>query len=294
MIPVFQDINELHKATGTKLKSRFAGFHIIRNEEAAEKCINHMYSHRCGFHQICVDHESNYELGLDSDSHQITNNQLYFIPKGTIISWEAEYVGLWKGYTIFFKPEFLKRDDIPTELGDFFKDGKPRVLQLDRQSKHYLDASCEQMLLEQASDQADLPKVLGHWFSLFLLYCNRYYGTAKIETGSFEHAIKYRFQELLNFNIEKHRKVDFYADQLNISPRHFTRLIKRTTGITAKKVILEKMTEVAKERLKHSELTISEIAYSLNFKNIPQFNKHFKAITGVTPSQYRRTFRGIS
>ena len=292
MIPVFQNIDDLQQATGTGLKSRIPGFYIIRNEEVAEKCINRMYSHRCGFHQICLDHESNYQLGLDSDSHQITNNQLYFIPKGTIISWNAEYVGLWKGYTIFFHPEFLKLGDMPTELGDFFKDGKPRVLRLDKKSQHYLDAFCEQMLLEQASDQTDLPKVLVHWFSLFLLYCNRYYSTANVETRSFEHSVKYRFQELLNFNIEKHRTVDFYADQLNMSSRHFTRLIKKTTGTTAKKVILEKMTEVAKERLKNSELTISEIAYNLNFKNIPQFNKHFKAITGVTPSQYRRKFRG--
>lgn len=288
-IPVFQEINDLYKATRINQRTHIQDFHIIRNQEVAQQCIQQMYSHRCEFHQISLDLQSNYRLGLDDHLYQITNNNLYFVPKGTIISWNSDQVGLWKGYTILFKPEFLKIYPASHQVIDFFKDGMPRLLALVPDSQPLLTYLCEQMLSEQKTNQVEVQGMLKHWLVLFLLYCKRYHNLQASGTETYEFKVKYQFQEILSLHIEKHRNVNFYADVLNLSPRNLTRLIKKTTGLTVKQMILKKMIEVAKERLRNSDQSISEIAYGLNFRNPSQFTKHFKSLTGQTPSEFRRT-----
>lgn len=287
MIPIFSSINELHHAAQSGLSTRLSNFHIIRNEAASDQMVKQMPSHRCDFHQICLDHRSDYHLGLDEKTHQITNHNLYFIPRGTIINWQSEHDNHWKGYTIFVKAEFMSFNHRDAK-NNFFISGQPSVLPLNEEALQQLSSFCEQMLAEQASALKDFRVVLRDWFSLFLQYCNRYFNVQECEDYSYEMQIKYKFQELLNFHIEKQRNVDFYANALHLSPKHFTRLIKKATGRTPKRVIVEKLTEVAKERLKNSNLPIAEIAYGLGFNHTPQFNKHFKEVTGTTPSEYRR------
>ena len=43
----------------------------------------------------------------------------------------------------------------------------------------------------------------------------------------------------------------------------------------------------AEAKLKSTDLTIQEIAYSLNFPDISFFGKYFKRYTGMSPKQYR-------
>ncbi|MCS3135054.1 helix-turn-helix domain-containing protein [Phocaeicola vulgatus] len=57
---------------------------------------------------------------------------------------------------------------------------------------------------------------------------------------------------------------------------------KTVTDIIAKLVITD-----AEAKLKSTDFTIQEIAYSLNFPDISFFGKYFKRYTGMSPKQYR-------
>ncbi len=287
MIPTFQKFNDLHKAAVTGLSAPFDDFYIFRNQSISEHSLKCMYAHRCSFHQVCLDVDSDYEASFDANAYSISNNSLYFVPKGTIITWTSEHDALWSGYTIFFRSEFLGAN-ISKFRSSFFRNGQPSLFSLNVTSLLQLSTFCEQMLTEQAASLTDTRVILQDWFSLFLSYCQRYFYTFKQEEVPYEMSIKYRFQELLSFHIEKQHSVTFYADALNLSPRHFTRLIKKATGKTAKEMIISKIVEVAKAQLNNTEMSISQIAYQLGFKNTPQFNRHFKAFTGKTPSAYRK------
>lgn len=52
-------------------------------------------------------------------------------------------------------------------------------------------------------------------------------------------------------------------------------------------IIKERILMEAKNHLTHTSMTISEIAYQLNFSDNSNFVKFFKSLTGLTPSQYR-------
>ncbi len=63
------------------------------------------------------------------------------------------------------------------------------------------------------------------------------------------------------------------------------------TGLTAQQHIHEKLIEKAKELLSTTNLSVSEIAYSLGFEFPQSFNKLFKNKTQVSPMEFRQSFR---
>lgn len=101
-------------------------------------------------------------------------------------------------------------------------------------------------------------------------------------------------KELLRVVIQHYkseRNVTFYAQQLHLSPQHLSTTIKKTTGKTLTEIISSLIIHDAKAKLRSTELTVQEIAYSLNFSDISFFGKYFKRYTGMSPKQYRNTPR---
>ena len=283
----YYDFDDLHHAARTGQRSRWADFHIMRNEDTDEHQQNEMPPHICDFHQVCVDLRSDYRIGMDSAQHQTSDKSLYFLPRGSIISWSSEHTDLWAGFTIMFKAELLQ-DSVTGGLQQFLGAATPTLVELDGAAAAQLSALCERMLTEYHGQQPDARFVIKDWLRLFLRYANRYARFSRPSAAGDHTELKYRFQKLLSFNVERERSVAFYANALNVSPRHFTRRIRETAGRSAKQIIQEKLVEVAKSYLYDGSLTVSEVAFALNFSNVPQFSRTFKQWSGVSPSAFRR------
>ena len=95
-------------------------------------------------------------------------------------------------------------------------------------------------------------------------------------------------RQIIN-NYKQERGVAFYADKLHLSAQHLSTTVKKTTGKTLTDVISTFVINDAQGKLKSTDMTIQEIAYSLNFSDISFFGKYFKRYTGMSPKQYRNT-----
>jgi AraC-like DNA-binding protein len=98
------------------------------------------------------------------------------------------------------------------------------------------------------------------------------------------------FKEFIRLVSEHHRKerrVDFYAERLFLSSKHFSTVIKKVSGKTAGQWIDEYVILEAKTLLKYSAMSIQEIAYYMNFPNPSFFGKYFRHHTGMSPSEYK-------
>lgn len=98
------------------------------------------------------------------------------------------------------------------------------------------------------------------------------------------------FKEFIKLVSEHHRKerrVDFYAERLYLSPKHFSTVIKKVSGKTAGQWIDEYVILEAKTLLKYSSMSIQEVAYYMNFPNPSFFGKYFKHHTNLSPSEYK-------
>lgn len=96
-----------------------------------------------------------------------------------------------------------------------------------------------------------------------------------------------QFMQLLGEHFRQERTVGFYAQQLCITPKYLTTLIKRISGHSVSEWIDSYVILEAKALLKHSNRSIQEIAYCLNFPNQSFFGSYFKRNTGMSPSQYK-------
>lgn len=97
-----------------------------------------------------------------------------------------------------------------------------------------------------------------------------------------------RFLELLGEHAGKERSVTFYANEMCITPKYLSTVVKSTSGKSALEWIHQTTTDAIVRRLKYSDKTIKEIADELNFPNLSFFGKFVKAQLGMPPKEYRR------
>ena len=97
------------------------------------------------------------------------------------------------------------------------------------------------------------------------------------------------FYNLLINNYHTYHKVDWYAQQLCLTPKHLSTSIRKTTNKSAAKWIDEVLILHAK-RLLHTrhDMTVQQIAYELGFKENATFCRFFKDQTSLRPSEYRK------
>lgn len=96
-----------------------------------------------------------------------------------------------------------------------------------------------------------------------------------------------KFSKLIRENIRQQRTVQFYADQLHVSNKYLIEIIKKASGKTPHEVIDETLLKEAYVMLGNPDITISEIAFDLQFNSASAFGRFFKKHTALSPSEYR-------
>lgn len=97
-----------------------------------------------------------------------------------------------------------------------------------------------------------------------------------------------RLVSLLHEHYRTERSVEFYADQMNLTPKHLSRVVRKHSGKSVHQWIDEFVVLEIKNLIKYSDLSIQQISYELNFPNPSFMGQYFKRITGKTPGEYRR------
>lgn len=96
-----------------------------------------------------------------------------------------------------------------------------------------------------------------------------------------------RFMDLLQRDFRHHRDIGYYSDQLVVTPKYLSKLIKDISGLSAAQWIDEFTVAEASVLLKFSDKNIQQIAEYLDFPSQSFFSKYFKSHTGVSPSEWR-------
>ena len=91
--------------------------------------------------------------------------------------------------------------------------------------------------------------------------------------------------------IEDHQAEDLsltdVARAVNASTFYFCKVFKKSTGINFTDYVSRVRIEKAKNLALNPNLRISEIAFEIGFQSLTHFNRVFKRITGMSPTQYR-------
>ena len=99
-----------------------------------------------------------------------------------------------------------------------------------------------------------------------------------------------RFMRLVEQSDGRIRKVDDFANQLNVTPKYLSTLLKETMSRRPSEVIQLFTAKAIVRRLRFTDMTMQEIANDLNFPNASFFGKYVKEHLGMTPLEYRKKY----
>ena len=88
-------------------------------------------------------------------------------------------------------------------------------------------------------------------------------------------------------HLHKKISVEELSKHTGLSPSYLSRLFRKETGESITEYIIKRKINAAKNMLKYSGYSLSEISATLAFSCQSYFTKIFKELEGVTPKKYR-------
>jgi AraC family transcriptional regulator len=134
-----------------------------------------------------------------------------------------------------------------------------------------------------------LAESLGNVLAVQLL---RYFGapgSADLHSGGVLPKHKFRVViEYIHDHLDAELSLDHLAAVAHVSPYHFARLFKHSTGLPPHQYVIARRVERAKELLREPDRpALAEVATEVGFSDQSHFTRHFKRLVGVTPRQFR-------
>lgn len=249
------------------------------------------YPHRHDFfHVVWVTHGSGHHI-IDSASYEVRPNTLFFMSPGQVHDFQLSDDS--RGYTINFSSEFfslqLENKKILHEIPVYKLESPIPVVYLSAEQAAGLQPVMNDMEAECEAEEQGYHDVLRSYLAIFLLKASRF---AAPVTGT-EPVLRNlilarRFKEMLEQNFRTVGEVAEYARMLRVTERALNDATRRTMGVTAAKLVRDRVMLEAKRLLLHSDTPISLIADQLAFDDPAYFSRCFKKHTGRSPIDYRQ------
>lgn len=248
-----------------------------------------------GFYTVsCKQLEGRLKYGRGH--YDFNSGSLLFTAPGQLIAAGPE-VSVDKGWTLFIHPDLLYGTALAKRMQDyhFFHYEVDEALHISDEEKYILKDCLDNIDREcrQGTDK-HTQKLLVTNIELLLNYCDRFYDRQFYTRARINADVVQRFEQLLNTYFSQDTLINtglptvgYFAGQLNLSANYLTDLLHKFTGKTTIEHIHLAMIHRAKDLLRGSQSSISEIAYHLGFEHPSHFTKLFRNKTGQSPTGFR-------
>lgn len=85
------------------------------------------------------------------------------------------------------------------------------------------------------------------------------------------------------------RKSDYLVEKTGLSYQYLSKIFAKHEKLTLEKYIIHQKIERIKQLIDTEEYTLSEISYMMDYSSVHYLSNQFKAITGMTVSQYKES-----
>lgn len=253
------------------------------------------FPHRHSFYHLVLFTAGSGRHTIDFHHFQAAPYQIYFMIPGQVHSWDFE--GEMEGYVVNFSDSFFKsfllQPDYLDSFSFFDQDTSNNVLNLSENVREHICGLFEELLLQNDRATAwrdDIARVLLLRIFLTIEQSDSVDRRKSSEKG--KNATVRNFIRLIDKHYDRLRLPGQYADMLNVTPNHLNALCKEHLGRQAGELIRNRIVLEAKRLLINLDLTVSEIAYKLNFNDNSYFTKFFRKETGLTPEDFRKSNAG--
>src|SRR5882762_1412449 len=108
-----------------------------------------------------------------------------------------------------------------------------------------------------------------------------------LNRGGLSPALKNRVCEFIELHIGEKISLDSLSAMAGLSPHHFARAFQQSVGVPPHRYLLRRRLEHVGQMLRDTQLQISHIALAVGFSDQSHLNRHFRRLTGMSPSLAR-------
>ena len=227
------------------------------------------------------------EIKINLQGYDVESPMLITMMPGQIIE-GVNFSDNFDGFFIMLSKRFLDMLNLPGWQQQYMLIFNNPVSAISADTLHHIKIFYT--ILHRAASDVENPFRLQVIENLIRVF---YYGGVSkfhgFEGGAVKNSIVENFMKLVQEHYREQRLIGFYADKLCVTPKYLSKLVKDHTGRSAGEWIESHVILEARAMLQSSDMTIQQIAVSLNFPNQSFFGKYFKRATGLSPKQYRHS-----
>jgi AraC family transcriptional activator of pobA len=206
----------------------------------------------------------------------------------------------YEGFSLLIHPDFIRNYPLGKNIKHFgfFSYETNEALHLSDKEKNTMLGVLRSIGQELEGTIDDFSQdVMISYIEVLLNFSNRFYKRQFVTRKAVNSDLLTQMEEKLDtyFNNEEPLlngliTVEQLANQLNLSPRYLSDMLRSLTGQSAQQHIHNRLLDKAKEYLSTSHLSVAEVAYQLGFEHPQSFSKVFKRKTNLTPLEFRASF----
>lgn len=245
-----------------------------------------------------VDVCGDLKYGLNSYDYQ--SGTLLFTAPGQVLAYQEiqDSSESKDGWNLVFHPDLIRKSTLSEKIRkySFFYYRLNEALHLSTEEKQTIEELLEKITKEysQNLDQHSQHLIISN-IELLLHYCIRFYDRQFYTRSNLNSDLISNFEQLVARYYDQKLMTDngipnvkYCADQLNLSAKYLSDLLKKETGKTAQEHLHLIIIEKAKNSLLNSTSSISQIGYELGFEYPQYFSNLFKSKTGMSPKEFRK------
>ena len=248
-------------------------------------------AHRHNFYHVVLFTRGSGKHTVDFEQFDVQAGQIYFMIPGQVHSWQFE--DDVDGYIINFSERllqsFLADKDYPEQFNFFRGVARDGVINLPVQAAKEAALLFERIITETDGAMQYRYDVICLALASLFISVSRNSSASRGKPAQVQNQLVLsNFRKLVNTYYAEKRLPKEYAAMLYITPNHLNAMCNDLLGQPAGELIRERVLLEAKRLLVNREISISEIAYQLNFMDNSYFTKFFKKYTGITPEDFRK------
>lgn len=298
----FSDLNQYHSFMGLPAPEHplFSVTSLSsKNDSNSVSCSDQEIALSSDFYSISLKHITAGEIFYGRTKYDCKNGTMIFMaPKQ-----EIRIVGLnveSTGRSIIFHEDFIRGHFVKDEIKkyNFFSYAVNEALHLSPKEERMISGLIEQIELEYHNNQDQFSKeLILSQLSTLLKYANRFYHRQFLHRKESSTNLLDKFINEAESFIDENRleektipTIEDIAKGMAMTPRYLSDALKVETGKTAMENLHLHMIDKAKDMLLESDATVATVAYDLGFEYPQYFARLFKKKTGMTPTEYRKSY----
>jgi AraC family transcriptional activator of pobA len=265
---------------------------ILSRHLESHQFINHPHKHNTYIVVLFVKGTGEHQV--DFDTFAVKPGSVFMLNPGQVHCWKLSKDA--EGYIFFHTKEFYDTIFLQRKIDSFpffYLQQNYPALYLKKENLSKITTFFAQINEEHIAQKKQFMEKIGSLIDILYIELTHLYidwEETHVALDSNYAKVK-KLQKLIDENYKVRKFPKDYAEMLNVSTRHLSRICQETLNKSTSQLIAERIITEAKRMLIYSDVTIYTVADELGYDDYSYFIRLFKTRTGLSPKEFQQRMK---